>query len=366
MSLVEAWETAVLAAVGRPRPSEADLERWARGYERLSERLTSARVELRGGSASSDDPDQAVSAALVHGTRTLRWAEQTFRRRPPQGRSVLELGAGWGPVGFAASAAGAGAVTLVERSSHRLRLAGAAFAAAGLPAPELRCEDAARPIGRFDEVWAPYVLNEMAEGGEREASELVRGWLRVLSTGPEARLTLVEPGTPMAAQRLQVLRDALRADWAVLAPCPTAASPCPLLDRPDDWCHFTLRWELGPVGARIAALARRRHHEQHLSWLTLGHASVESVGPPDDVGGGVLRVHTVFRSEKAKRRVLGCTGAKRESLVALRRNRPSYDRLDTLCSGDLVALPAGLSVAGDGLRLSPGEFLPRLESPGQD
>jgi len=75
-----------------------------------------------------------------------------------------------------------------------------------------------------------HVLNEISEEDRRDLMKLIS----------KAELTLwVEPGTPKASAQLIQIREELRNELTVLAPCPHQES-CGLLSnsRKSDWCHF--------------------------------------------------------------------------------------------------------------------------------
>jgi len=50
-------------------------------------------------------------------------------------------------------------------------------------------------------------------------------------------LVWVEPGTPFCSQRLIQVREQLKENFAVIAPCPHQRS-CGLINSNKDWCHF--------------------------------------------------------------------------------------------------------------------------------
>jgi len=75
-----------------------------------------------------------------------------------------------------------------------------------------------------------HVLNEISERDKRELIKLIS----------KAAITIwVEPGTPKASAQLIQVREELRNELSVIAPCPHQES-CGLLSsqRKSDWCHF--------------------------------------------------------------------------------------------------------------------------------
>lgn len=88
----------------------------------------------------------------------------------------------------------------------------------------LRDVDDERP----DVLLVSHVLGELDDAGERPLRALIERSACVL---------LVEPGNRRVARKLSSLRDALLAQFTVVAPCPHQG-PCPALASGDDWCHF--------------------------------------------------------------------------------------------------------------------------------
>ncbi len=75
-----------------------------------------------------------------------------------------------------------------------------------------------------------HVLNEISEKDKRDLMKLIS----------KAELTFwVEPGTPKVSAQLIQIREELRNELTVIAPCPHQKS-CGLLStaRKSDWCHF--------------------------------------------------------------------------------------------------------------------------------
>jgi ribosomal protein RSM22 (predicted rRNA methylase) len=157
---------------------------------------------------------------------------------------------------------------------------------------------------------------------------------------------VLEPGSRPASRRLQAIRDQLAASAkaAVIAPC--AAPRCPRLADPRDWCHFTWRLGLGPIGQAIANAAHRRWQEVHASWLVLsGTVERPALIRP-------ARLLELRAADKAKAVARVCTDTGELALTALRRHREAYEKLTTTAPGALVDLGGSeLELHGDGLRM---------------
>lgn len=186
---------------------------------------------------------------------------------------VLDLGAGVGAASAAVAAHLAethpsrpATIVAVDRAPLALEALRGLFADVGRrlwPATPVttRCADIssvadATDGGPWDGILVSFALNELFEGrDDRAALTWVRALLGQLTPG--GRLFVCEPGTPVAARRLQVLRDALAAEgrWTLCAPCPHRA-PCPMLPDPSAWCHDVRSWTPPPAARR---LNRRLH-----------------------------------------------------------------------------------------------------------
>lgn len=79
----------------------------------------------------------------------------------------------------------------------------------------------------WDWVFVSHVLNELDENSRLQLLSILKKSRNVL---------LVEPGTLKDFQKLAWLREALRNEFTVLAPC-THSNSCPLEKSPKDWCH---------------------------------------------------------------------------------------------------------------------------------
>lgn len=179
----------------------------------------------------SDADLQAYDAVL--GARIgWKWdaalAECVARGWPrSDGATVLDFGCGSGIAArrFAARC-GAGEVLCHDRSAAAMGFAARRLreVVPGTNARALRDVAGARP----DVLLVSHVLGELDDRGLDQLQQLI---------ARSAHVVVVEPGNRAIARRLSTLRDALRAQFRVVAPC-THAADCPALARSDDWCHF--------------------------------------------------------------------------------------------------------------------------------
>ncbi|MSR82094.1 MAG: hypothetical protein EXS58_04110 [Candidatus Latescibacteria bacterium] len=167
--------------------------------------------------------------------------------------SLLDLGAGPGTVGWAATEifAGLEAATLIEADTGLIAL-GKALAQTGEHAlleqarwvqGDLRGLTAFTPC---DLVVSSYALGEL---GEEAASAVLRAaWAATSQV-----LLVVEPGTVRGFALIRRLRDELIAVGAhLIAPCPHHED-CPL--PAGDWCHFSQRLERSRLHQRLKEVA---------------------------------------------------------------------------------------------------------------
>jgi hypothetical protein len=343
---LERYERAVLEVSGTLDPP---IERWSRVYDLTSKALTSEAAEIDPGPTGLLRPsgfeaaDANIVWGLIYGARTYAIARWLLAETPPAEGVFVELGAGWGPFGLAAASLGH-RVVLVDLSAERLRSARSMFAALGFREPQCLVEDAwsFRLPAEAGSIALPYSFGEMLRGRRdelRAGAQRLKGWLGEL--GPSGRMFVVEPGTHVAARRLQAIRDLLAPEIRISAPCPQIAA-CPALPNPEDWCHFTRRLPLGAVGQAVAAAGRRRWQEVHFSYLVFGTSALP----------GVARVLEVREESKRKVRVRACTESGLVQLTALSRERDIAQSLLGLVPATAVRIDFGAcEPKGDGLRV---------------
>ncbi|MCR9246309.1 MAG: small ribosomal subunit Rsm22 family protein [bacterium] len=140
--------------------------------------------------------------------------------------SVLDFGCGSGIAArrFAAHFTVA-EIGFHDRSPHAMEFARSEFGRElpAVPARSVADVTAADP----DVLLVSHVLGELDERGRAALRDLIA----------RARIVvIVEPGNHPTSRRLSELRDELRGEFRVVAPCPHAEA-CPALAG-QDWCHF--------------------------------------------------------------------------------------------------------------------------------
>ncbi len=315
------YEERVLAWLGWDAGS-APVNELASAYRVLSDRLNRSAGAAPSGTFAGR-ADLAVRA-LVYGWRSVFVARRLLRGGSGE---LVELGAGLGPFGLVAAAAGR-SVRLVDSAAPILREAEGFFRSFGLEGPDVVRGDLSQHLDGNAEVVLPYSALEWAGTAEVRRNLLVRA----LRSG---RVLVVERGTKEGGAFVQALRDGV--GGAVSGPCPRRER-CSLADRPKDWCHFTWALRPGPLTQRICDKAGRKWRALHVSWVRSGTPEADAV--------------VLWRRPEGKRKLaVGvCSGGGLERWVAERRDGEAYGALGALEPGDRVALEGG-EARGDGVRI---------------
>ncbi|MBL9039157.1 MAG: methyltransferase domain-containing protein, partial [Archangium sp.] len=211
------------------------------GVKTLSHGLT--RERKLAGARYMDDPALLGAYLLFYWPVSYAQARATLSELPTRPRQVLDLGAGPGPLAFAALDAGANQATAADRSRAALDVARAlaAEASEGLATRDWSPE---RPLpdGTFDVITMGHVVNELYDGDIARRTALVESVLARLT--PNGSLLIIEPALRDTSRALLALRDALVAKGHVIrAPC-LYRGACPALVKESDWCHAERTWRL--------------------------------------------------------------------------------------------------------------------------
>ncbi len=270
----------------------------------------------------------AIAWGLVYGARTFHIAHRILAQYPVSRGELVELGSGQGPFALAAALRSGGSSVLVDQSEVRLLEGRRIFSEAGLPPPSIVRQDATRYAQPSAAIAVPASLNEMMKGRNlNQGAKIIQRWVQALRPG--GRLYIVEPGTRPIARQLQSLRDLLKDSCRIVAPCATEGG-CPILQNPNDWCHFTWRQALGPLGQRILMRAGRDAKNLHASWLVLEN------GPPQ-----VSTNHRVLELRDRGKNGIQARLCSREGLVtvqALKRHRTVHTKFKELEAGTMVRI----------------------------
>jgi ribosomal protein RSM22 (predicted rRNA methylase) len=188
--------------------------------------------------------------------------------------SFLDLGAGPGTATWAAAAIfpSLQRATLIEQDSEFIATGRQMAKSAGAdPVPRVewvRGDLRKAQIESHDLVVISYALGELSE---REASELVNK-----AMGAARVLAVIEPGTPRGCGVVHVARAAMLGSAAhILAPC-SQEGPCPMLARPNDWCHFAQRLERTSLHRQLKS-GELGHEDEKYSYMV---ATKEEVTRP--------------------------------------------------------------------------------------
>ena len=139
----------------------------------------------------------------------------------------------------------------------------------------------------------------------------------------EAKLLVIEPGTPQGFARIAQVRAAFMAEGAhLIAPC-THMNSCPMTDP--DWCHFSVR------------LARRREH-MHAKKATVPFEDEKfsyliASRQPGALEGARILSPPVQSKADVKFKLCGQNGLSQQSVA--RRDKAEYKRVRKLQWGDL-------------------------------
>jgi SAM-dependent methyltransferase len=267
--------------------------------------------------------------AMLH--RTLPAAEAGLGSKPHL-RSVLDLGAGPGPISIALLETGATSVTACDRSAAALALARRIASDRGHELAT-RQWDAVKstgmPRGPFDMVILGHTLNELW-AGQPDRIELRIGLLKKLGEelSPRGRIMIIEPALMGTAQEAIRVRDGLvKAGFLVEMPC-IWQQACPAL--PDGTCHGEFDWRPPAEMVRLAHAARIGRETLKMAWFVLRKAGLVPGGAapgslqPDGASpdGGLYRVVSEpLLSKSGRIRYLVCGPAGRFALSASRECR---------------------------------------------
>jgi hypothetical protein len=166
-----------------------------------------------------------------------------------------------------------------------------------LPSPDRDTEPA------LEIYLAGYVWNEISRH-ERVRRMAERALESRAKQGIPALLVILDPANQTPSRALMELRDLLReSGWASLYPC-SSDHPCPMLERPRDWCYSEAHWSRPPLQttvdqwlnvdrSRLASSIHIMATEPLLRKLTPAKSLPVIVGRPTDVSQG--RESSVFQ-----------------------------------------------------------------------
>jgi ribosomal protein RSM22 (predicted rRNA methylase) len=350
--LLSVWRKARRKDGPRDALTPQEVKDVARGVKTLSMGLT--RDRALAGQKYMDDPVLLGAYLLFYWPVSYAQARRVLGELDRRPRSVLDLGSGPGPVGFAALDAGAKDVTCADRSKAALQLASqlAIEAAEGLPTREWSPE---RPLpdGTWDVITMGHVVNELfgppsAPVMQKRAALLEQIAARVTKGGS---LVVMEPALRETSRALLQVRDLLVAKgYAVRAPCLYRGN-CPALVKETDWCHAERQWRAPRVVEEIARAAGLHKEALKMSYLVLAPPGEAWAEPP---AGRVFRIVSEPLQGKGRARYMGCGPEGRVGLALQEKHRAEKNEaFFSLQRGDVIRVGA-TEEKGDGFAIGEG------------
>lgn len=336
--LLAVWRKAAGLPAGpasRLAPAEERLA--VRGMLKLSRGLTRER------SLAGEDyfraPDLLGAYLLYFWPVSYLQALHALRYLPAPPRTLLELGAGAGPLGAAAFDLGARQITFADRSPWILKLADRLARLAGLPHSVAAWDPSAPggrlPAGPFDAISLQHVLNELwprAQDRIARRTSLLTSLRPLL--GRDSSLLVLEPALTATSRDLLQVRDhALAAGFGLRGPCLTSA-PCPALLPATDSCHLEWDWQPPPPLKRLIDQAKFKKEAVKASVMIFRSAA----GARHPSGAeDFLIVSEPMRSKNQRWRFVACGPAGRLALALHPRNVSEANRVfPALRRGDRV------------------------------
>ncbi len=318
----------------------------AAGVKQLSLGLT--RERQLAGARYMDDPRLLGAYLLFYWPVSYAQARATISELPSRPRSVLDLGAGPGPLAFAALDAGASQVTAADRSKRALELAQALATEAG-EGLSTRDWSPEKPLpdGRYDLITMGHVVNELFNGQVAPRVALLEKILERVTTG--GSLLVLEPALRDTSRALLQVRDALVAKgYAVRAPCLFRGS-CPALLKESDWCHAERQWRMPKLVEELARAAGLHKESLKMSYLALAPKGEAWAEPPP---GTLFRIVSEALPGKGRRRYMGCGPEGRVGLAMQEKHENEKNRLFFKAwRGDVLRV-TNLEERGDGRALN--------------
>ena len=236
----------------------------------------------------------------------------------PAAKRVVDWGCGSGIAGRRVLAAWEGfeSLTLTDVSQHAMRFAGAR-ARQDFPAVRVRMKAEAEDDVAGTLLLVSHVLNETDDAAAH----------RLIAAARRAEeIIWIEAGTHADSRRLISVREKLRAEFDIIAPC-THAARCGMLapENAAHWCHHFARV---PSEASQDARWAQFGREFGIDMGTLPYSFLVLArrGARADEMRGFSRIIGRPRDEKGHFDVLSCSEAGVEELVAQKRDVPEFAR----------------------------------------
>ena len=236
----------------------------------------------------------------------------------PAAKRVVDWGCGSGIAGRRVLAAWEGfeSLTLTDVSQHAMRFA-EARARQDFPAVRVRMKAEAEDDVAGTLLLVSHVLNETDDAAAH----------RLIAAARRAEeIIWIEAGTHADSRRLISVREKLRAEFDIIAPC-THAARCGMLapENAAHWCHHFARVPSeASQNARWAQFGREFGID--MGTLPYSFLVLARRGARADEMRGFSRIIGRPRDEKGHFDVLSCSEAGVEELVAQKRDVPEFAR----------------------------------------
>lgn len=241
-------------------------------------------------------------------------AELRGRGWMPRARRVVDWGCGSGIAGRRVAAAWEGleSLTLTDVSPAAMRFAGAR-AREDFPGLHVRTVAPKEDTAADSLLVVSHVLNELGEAARK----------RLLAAARQAaEIIWVEAGTHADSRRLIAIREDLRGEFDVIAPC-THNAPCGMLaaDNAAHWCHHFAR---APSGASREACWSQFSRELGIDMRALPYSFLVLArrGQQGGASPGLSRIIGRPHEAKGKMELLGCDETGVRELMLQKRDAP--------------------------------------------
>lgn len=319
------WEHAAIHAIRPPWIPQDQLAQLTKAYLQLSERHIHHADIPTGQVHSHPTADyEFLVRLLIFARRTFLVATRLRHLLPLDKLPLVEHGAGFAPALLALH--NHQPTTAVELTTEYASLRDRLFAFAGHLGPIALTHYRPQPHKPAVHIYS-YSLYEYAHGDPQAAANLLT------THGLKSWYLIIEPGDQRHSHFIQRVRDLCVANnsaFSILAPCPAAATSCPM-HTSKDWCHFRVHHQSGPLEERILSRAGRTTSWISYSYLLLGPSQMPALTPK-------ARVLSLHPEGKAKLRLQLCNGNTIDHAEVLKRDRLTYDMVSMLEPNALVQL----------------------------
>ena len=238
-------------------------------------------------------------------------AELTARDWKPRARHVYDFGCGSGVAGRRVLGAWGKmeSLTLADVSPLAVRFAGAKARA---QFPQVQLHSAGETMQPGSLLLVSHVLNELNAAAREQLLALAR---------QAEEIIWVEAGTHADSRALIAVREELRGEFTVVAPC-THAEKCGMLTAGNErhWCHHFSRV---PSAASQDALWSQFSRELGIDLTTLPYSFLVLSRNGGALAPGATRIIGRPREAKGRMEILSCSADGMNDLTLQKRDEPS-------------------------------------------